>query len=529
MSGDKNKPAKRALRSESTETSQFFSLGPDKQPMAEANTIQKYKEKITDCQSQITQLTEQAKAAEKKFNTQIKNLKTDNDELHTESNKCKGKIKNLENQIDIFRDSERNLKSQINKIQSENESLKKNLNSSNQQVDISSDIESNYKSQIDSLQSENTGLTKQIETLRNTLLEKNLQFKNNTASKFSQSTEIQPNNNTISIPTPTLAMAITLRDAIHGIPIFKGEVKELDSFLNTCESYIALVDNANSANLLSIIKTKISGEAYNKIQPISELNTWELLKARLKSKIKKHVTFEFAQQDLANIRQNKSDTVEKYGDRIKEKLRELNEASRKLSNDNNQLAVLFTANEKMAISKFEQNLNNESLRLLVSAANKSSLDECVLYAMQRDLIQSDFKKEKCGFCSIPGHTEDKCRKKQASEKNRFSASTNANFSSASGSSSSSFDQNKRNFNNYSKNPRNAQYNNGNGNGNGKNSNGQGNNTNNDYKPNKNWTKPSTFQTKSVQKIESKTAIEDSIHDDDSITLKDLFSELNTKN
>lgn len=59
-------------------------------------------------------------------------------------------------------------------------------------------------------------------------------------------------------------MAVELKDAILAIPSFSGDKKELDSFVNTCDLYVELIDNAHTANLLRIIKSKITGEALNR-------------------------------------------------------------------------------------------------------------------------------------------------------------------------------------------------------------------------------------------------------------------------
>lgn len=206
-------------------------------------------------------------------------------------------------------------------------------------------------------------------------------------------------------------MELSLNDIITGISPYSGKPSDLESFINQCESYYELVEDAHKLQVLKIIKTRLKGEAYNKMIPMTDIVTWDALKAKLKEKIQKKVTIEFATQDLSSVRQKSGESVEKYGDRVRIKLRKLKEASRTLTNDQGQLSVLNQAHEKLAVSNFETNISNESLRLLVTAANKSNLDDAISYAMQRDLIMNVSNVNKCTFCSVAGHSESECYKK----------------------------------------------------------------------------------------------------------------------
>lgn len=208
-------------------------------------------------------------------------------------------------------------------------------------------------------------------------------------------------------------MELTAKDMIIGIPVFSGDVKQLDAFINTCGVYYKMVTEAQRTDALNIIKAKITGEALAKAGPFgNDLNTWDLLKTRLKERIKKPVSLEYANEDLNKVFQKRDETIEDYGARVKTKLKKLNEASRSLTNTAAEMTILRKANEKQAISKFEQNIRNNTIKVLVSAAGKDSLDECIAFAMQKELIEGNKNIRTCGFCGLANHDENSCRKKK---------------------------------------------------------------------------------------------------------------------
>lgn len=208
-------------------------------------------------------------------------------------------------------------------------------------------------------------------------------------------------------------MELEAKDIIIGIPVFSGELKQLDAFINTCGVYYNMVTEAQKPDALRIIKAKITGEALAKAGPFgNDLNTWDLLKNRLKDRIKKPVSLEYANEDLNKVFQKKDETIEDYGARVKTKLKKLNEASRSLTNIAAEMTILRKANEKQAISKFEQNIRNATIKVLVSAAGKDTLDECISFAMQKELIEGNKNIKTCGFCGLANHDESSCRKKK---------------------------------------------------------------------------------------------------------------------
>lgn len=84
-------------------------------------------------------------------------------------------------------------------------------------------------------------------------------------------------------------------------------------------------------------------------------------------------------------------------------------------------------NEKLAISKFEQNIRDQTIKVLVSAGGKSTLDDCITFAMQKELIEKNKNIKNCTWCGIPNHTEETCfKKKNSGNQNRKKNNNNGN-------------------------------------------------------------------------------------------------------
>lgn len=178
------------------------------------------------------------------------------------------------------------------------------------------------------------------------------------------------------------------------------------------------MSEAQKPTLLLIIKAKIRGEALVKIAPLTDITTWAALKTKIRNAIRKPVSYEFAQEDLASSFQKRDESIEDYAKRFESKLHKLNEASRSLAQTDPEKAILIKANEKLAISKFEQNIRDNTVRILVTASAKTTLDEAIHIALHREMSEkSKNNKKSCTFCGLPNHTEDMCRKKKAANNN----------------------------------------------------------------------------------------------------------------
>lgn len=296
------------------------------------------------------------------------------------------------------------LKTKLQRAESEIEELKFQLQMSTPLVEF------------DKLQSELLETKTQFELFKKQNNNKISQLEPEKRFLNSQSQTVEPN-----IFNQNSKMDIEAKDIISAIPIFTGDMKQFDSFINTCGVYYDIVSETQKPFVLRIIKAKITGDALAKAGPFSDtLNTWELLKEKLKNTLRKPVSIEYAQEDLNNSFQKKDESIEEYGTRIKNKLKKLNDACRFLAKTDDEFKILRRMNEKQAVSKFEQNLRNQTIRVLVSASGKTSLDECITFAMQKDMVEKNKNIKQCGYCGLANHQENSCRKKQADEnKHKF--------------------------------------------------------------------------------------------------------------
>lgn len=97
-------------------------------------------------------------------------------------------------------------------------------------------------------------------------------------------------------------MALRLSDVIKfDIPFFKGNIKELNGFINTCSMYNQLTPIELKPILLTIIKSKITGKALAKIQPIDEYMNWHQLQEALKTRVKKPVSYKHAHEEINTL------------------------------------------------------------------------------------------------------------------------------------------------------------------------------------------------------------------------------------
>lgn len=116
--------------------------------------------------------------------------------------------------------------------------------------------------------------------------------------------------------------------------------------------------------------------------------------------------------------QKSDESIEDCGKKVRTKLRKLNEASRSMATTEAERTILQAANEKLAISKFEQNIRNNTVRVLVSASTETSLDEAIQIALHKELMEGNKNIKSCTFCGLNNHTIESCRKKRNSNENR---------------------------------------------------------------------------------------------------------------
>lgn len=308
------------------------------------------------------------------------------------------------------------LKTKINRLKEENNLLKSENNLSRNENTFKDNTISELKNEVNELSKE-LSITRpnfyNIQQKSQADIPQNQPLQDPETDQLFEDFQNSIQNNPVTAGEQDKTMEITAKDVITAIPIFSGDMKNFDSFINTCGVYYEMVEAAQKPFVLKIIKAKIIGDALSKAGPFTDdLNTWDLLKQKLKTKLKKPISLEYAQEDLSNIFQKKDESIEDFGTRVKAKLKKLNEASALIAKTEAEKSIIRKMNEKQAISKFEQNLRNSTVKVLVSAASKQTLDECITFAMEKDLVEKNKNIKNCNICGMSNHDESTCRKKK---------------------------------------------------------------------------------------------------------------------
>lgn len=213
---------------------------------------------------------------------------------------------------------------------------------------------------------------------------------------------------------------LKIKDIALTMPYFEGFQKDLDFFISTCKTYNETVTEAQRPLLLQVIKTKFKGIALAKMEPLTTLTSWAEVKTRLEEKFKRPNTYEHAQDEITRIHQARNETIEVYGNRFRMALHRLNKAAESLTESVEGLQVLRDTNEKYAVRKFEQNINNNELKFWVKMKNCKTLDAAIVVAMEEEDQFEVPRRIFCNYCSRNGHSERDCRQKQR-ERNQNSS------------------------------------------------------------------------------------------------------------
>lgn len=269
-------------------------------------------------------------------------------------------------------------------------------------------------------------------------------------------------------------MVFSVDFALKMVPEFSGNRAELHKFISCADSVAeTAVTRENQTTYLTILKSKLTGAAYNLVK-YKKYETYEALKAALKAQFLETRTIGQLQVQLLSSKQSPNETVRNFATRIEQLTIDLTDAMVSLEGEAS-LTTIENLNKRSALKAFQEGLQHP-YKLIIKASRFTDLETAINAAIeeersqdsrksfnfsQKPLLQQRQSFPQCKYCQRKNHSSDRCFRKpnfqnrsnpQSNFQNRSSPQSNfqnrTNFQ-------SNF-QNKENFQSNSQNMSNFQ-------------------------------------------------------------------------
>lgn len=251
---------------------------------------------------------------------------------------------------------------------------------------------------------------------------------------------------------------INAHSIVRGIDKFSWKNREdVESFIANIELFDDLCGTSDDLKLIVLKTVRSRLKAITLLGNVQSLTLIQII-ARIREKFKLSMTFDAAQEKLLSIQQGSKESIDNFGERVKNLLDIMNTESAD-TNDAIQNAKA-KMNENLAIRKFKQNLFNSNVRMMALSATHSDLYEAVSFAnekleemrmsnvrqeqpknstntlnVQKSNTAEKDKKEKmfCHICKRKNHMTKDCFAKKNnqqndnSQSNKQSENTNKSF------------------------------------------------------------------------------------------------------
>lgn len=224
-----------------------------------------------------------------------------------------------------------------------------------------------------------------------------------------------------SLSQPT-EMAIPIKDITDLIKEYKGESKDLNTYVRNIDHLWKHIENyeaADKARFMMFMKLKLVDKAAEAVKD-TDFAEWDTVKQALKKNINPQKNIEKAELKLTTAKQKEKEDVEAFSKRIEELLENFNK-SFNLEEDNE---ILKTENDRKARRAFENGLTNDDLKNKAIAKGAKTLKEAVDYIVEQELRQAELKpKEKlnkifCNYCKSDEHEIQDCKKRKETNERR---------------------------------------------------------------------------------------------------------------
>lgn len=218
----------------------------------------------------------------------------------------------------------------------------------------------------------------------------------------------------------------TAKDLSDLIPRYDGKFENLESFIGTVSMLEAEVRAQDKRMFLLMIRAKLFGKAYDAIKFATDLNSWERVKETLTNNIAPPVNAQTAQSQLFKACQGPTETVRAFSDRIKSYVNVLNKIQCKDVPEDVGTHIQNN-NAQTAKNVFEDGLLDSRLKTILISANKATLDEAIITALEQEgrlPARRSGSSLFCKSCRNEGHTADRCTNKH--QRNNGSSNANGN-------------------------------------------------------------------------------------------------------
>lgn len=205
-----------------------------------------------------------------------------------------------------------------------------------------------------------------------------------------------------------------LNEIVNIIPSYDGKEEQLKLYVKSAKLYHDNVEANEKPIVLNILLSKLSGKAVDAIGNVDEINTLDILIARLNEKIPETLSYTLAHTQLQRIVQMQNESINDYATRFEAGLAKLKKAA-------SQTNGASEITESIGKTLFIQNMNNKNLKIVAASSNASTAKEIIKYVKEKDLILSEEPSHVeasgvCGFCLKTNHTEKECTKRKYAQK-----------------------------------------------------------------------------------------------------------------
>lgn len=295
-------------------------------------------------------------------------------------------------------------------------------------IDNSSDIQIETSDNIIEINSDSN-----IETNTNN------QFESNSNTSFYENCEessFSDNSIDYSFETNFLGyyflpnMPLDEKFALNMIPEFDGSnVSELDRFISCCEYVKDGLSNEDIKKLLKLLHRKLLGKAHD-VLVYNDFENFDDFKNEMISQFAPSKSKEVIELELLNIKQENSEDIRKYSNRIEQLLSLLN-SSCTVGQTKEVAKAVRKLNERTALKAFEVGLK-DPIRTIVLASRYETLKDSVTGAIeheslftqkqiatQNNTVRQNQSQIKCNFCHKIGHISKNCFSRNLNNSSRF--------------------------------------------------------------------------------------------------------------